>query len=182
MVICWTVLANVVAALIWFEGTSAKPSVLRLVNCIDRQSPPKNRIARITGVGIVGDRRAQPNNESTVNNPLPISTLRKPKRRITGVVTVFIPRLPAKTASTSSPDLNALSPKPIWNSSGKRKGITLIETRKREPPRIVTANVRILSDERLGKGIPRCSERLRICDPVRRLTTTRGALVNPGVG
>ena len=84
----------------------------------------------MTGVGIAGDKKAQANSEIAVSSPLPINTLRNPKRRMTGVVTVFIPRLPAKTASTRSPDLNALSPKPIWNSSGKRKGITLIATAK----------------------------------------------------
>src|SRR3984957_19186120 len=151
IVICWTMLAKVVAALIWPGGISAKPNVFRLVNCIERQSPPKNRIAAMNGVGISGDKKAQANNESAVSSPLPISTLRNPKRRMTGVVTVFIPRLPAKTASTRSPDLNALNPKPIWNSSGKRNGITLIETRKREPPLIVTAKVRLLSAERLTR-------------------------------
>ena len=64
MVICWTMLAKVVAALIWAGGTSAKPSVLRLVNCIDRQRPPKNSIAIIIGVGMSGDKKAQANNES----------------------------------------------------------------------------------------------------------------------
>ena len=57
----------------------------------------------MTGVGIAGDKKAQANNEIAVSSPLPINTLRNPKRRMTGVVTVFIPRLPAKTASTSKP-------------------------------------------------------------------------------
>lgn len=84
-------LAKVVAALIWRGGMSAKPSVLRLVNCIDRQRPPKNKIATITGTGVVGIRNEQANSDNAVNRPFPIRTRRNPKSRITGVVTVFIP-------------------------------------------------------------------------------------------
>src|ERR1700730_3987546 len=182
IVICWTMLAKVVAALICPGGISAKPNVFRLVNCSDRQSPPKNRIAAVTGVGISGDKKAQANNESAVSSPLPISTLRNPKRRMSGVVTVFIPRLPAKTASTRSPDLKALNPKPIWNSSGKRNGITLIATRKREPPQIVTANVRIRRDERLIRGDVCRPECQTMSDPVSRLTVRRRTIISQGVG
>src|ERR1700736_3656692 len=182
IVICWTMLAKVVAALIWPGGTSAKPSVFRLVNCIDRQSPPKKRIAAMTGAGIAGDNKAQANNESAVKSPLPIRTLRNPKCRMTGVVTVFIPRLPAKTASTSSPDLNALSAKPIWKSKGKRNGITLIATRKREPPQIVTANVGIRRDERLIRGVACRPECQTIRQPVKRLTVRIRRIANQGVG
>jgi hypothetical protein len=52
-------------------------------------------------------------NRNQVKSPFPMSTLRNPNRRMTGVVTVFILRLPAKTESTSRPDVDASRPKPI---------------------------------------------------------------------
>ncbi len=73
-------------------------------------------------MGIVGDKKAQANKEIAVSNPLPINTLRNPKRRMTGVVTVFIPRLPAKTASTSSPDLKRGQPKTDLKQQRQKEG------------------------------------------------------------
>jgi hypothetical protein len=95
----------------WEDGISEKPSVLRLVNCIDRQRPPKKSTAIMTIIGVSGDRNEQANNDTAVSSPLTIRTHRKPKRRITGVVIVFIARFPANTAKIRRPELNALMPK-----------------------------------------------------------------------
>ncbi len=66
-------------------------------------------------------------------SPFPTRIVRKPKRRSTGVVAGFMTRLPANTASTSSPERNGSIPKPTWNMSGSRNGTALIAIRKSEP-------------------------------------------------
>ena len=78
--------------------------------------------------------------------------VRNPHRRITAVVNGFMPILPRKVASTSSPDWNASSPKPIWNSSGSRNGAVLIVTRKIDPPTITAAKVGTRITDRSSRG------------------------------
>jgi len=104
MLNCVTMLEKLVAELICDFGMSAKAIVLRLVNCIERHKPFTNSTARITIRGVSGVSAAQPSIRSAVRIPLTISTLRNPKRLRTGVVTVFIPRLPAKRPSIRRPD------------------------------------------------------------------------------
>ena len=104
MLNCVTMLEKLVAELICDFGMSAKAIVLRLVNCIERHKPFANNTARITIRGVSGVSAAQPSIRSAVRIPLTISTLRNPKRLRTGVVTVFIPRLPAKRPSIRRPD------------------------------------------------------------------------------
>src|ERR1700675_1061460 len=145
-------LDRVLAPLSWDSWISAKPIVLRLVNCIDRNKPPGDSTATRVAFGVGGVNRAQANIVTAASRPFAISTVRNPKRRSTGVVAGFIRRLPAKTAKTSRPEVKAFMPKPVWNMSGSRKGVAPIAMRNREPPQIVTAKVGTRSEERLMSG------------------------------
>src|ERR1700730_3627023 len=92
-------LDRVLAPLSWDSWISAKPTVLRLVNCIDRNKPPANSTATMIAFGVDEENRAQANIVTATSRPFAISTVRNPKRRSTGVVAGFIRRLPAKTAN-----------------------------------------------------------------------------------
>ncbi len=60
---------------------------------------------------------------------LTISTLRKPKVRIRGLVAGLMATLPRKSSSTSRPARTGDQPNPTWNISGSRKGTALITIR-----------------------------------------------------
>ncbi|MNP10253.1 hypothetical protein D3C76_1023940 [compost metagenome] len=104
-------LNRVEASLICALGISAKASVLNTVNCMERDKPPMNRMNRISAGLIRSSSNAHAAIASTPRVPLIISTGRNPQRCITLVVNGFIARLPANTASTSSPASNAERPK-----------------------------------------------------------------------
>jgi hypothetical protein len=52
--------ATLLAGLLMYGGVALAQEKQ---NCIDRQRPPKNRIATMTGVGSVGDKKAQAKSE-----------------------------------------------------------------------------------------------------------------------
>ena len=122
------------------------------VNWIERKTPPRYRITRISQTGVCGVKKAQANSEKTFNAPLISSRRRKPNQRISGVVRGLMVKLPTNTASTSSPEWKGSIPNPTWNSSGSRNGTALIEARNREPPYMVTLKVGICSASRRTIG------------------------------
>ena len=80
---------NVAAELRWAASISAKASVLSAVNCIERDSPAIS-INATTSVCGSGANAAQAMIDNDAMIPLMTRTVRKPKRRSVGVVTVFI--------------------------------------------------------------------------------------------
>ncbi|MGY3175128.1 hypothetical protein ACVWYU_004548 [Pseudomonas sp. TE12234] len=99
------------ASLICALGTSAKPKVLNAVNCMDRDRPPTNRMNSTSARLMRSFSNAQAAIARTPSKPLISSMGRNPHRSITRVVNGFMPRLPAKTANTSSPESSAERPK-----------------------------------------------------------------------
>jgi hypothetical protein len=85
------------AAAIAFCGMSAKATVFSAVNCIERDMPPTNRIAQMTGSGMCFAIAAQAAIAAALMRPLTTSTCLNPKRRSTEVVSGFMTRLPANT-------------------------------------------------------------------------------------
>ena len=60
--------------------------------------------------------------------------------------------LPTKTKSTTLPDLIALHPKTVWNSSGSRNGIAPTTSQNSELPLMAAPNVGMRSVRRLTSG------------------------------
>jgi hypothetical protein len=87
-----------------------------------------------------------------------VSTTRKPKRFIRGVVAGLMPMLPTKMNSTMAPDLTGLQPKTFWNSSGSRNGAAPTMIQNSDPPPIVARSVLRRSTRRSTRG---CSVRSR---------------------
>ena len=65
-----------------------------------------------------------------------------PNRRISGVVTGLIVRLPRNNAVTIRPAANGDQPNSSWNSSGSRNGTAVTTSRYTEPPVTETRSVR----------------------------------------
>ena len=75
---------------------SAKASVFSAVICIERVAPAITSSATVTTTGVSARSSAQANMAVAASVPLTTITRRKPKRRSSGVVRVFIDRLPRK--------------------------------------------------------------------------------------
>ncbi len=115
------------------SGTSVKASVPMAVKFIERAMPATKSSTHIHGSGSPGDSSPQPKSMAAQIAPFTVSTRRKPKRRSTAVVALFITRLPAMYTSSIEPARKAHMPKPIWNISGSSKGEALIATRETKP-------------------------------------------------
>src|SRR5215510_1061030 len=123
--------------------------VLMLVNCIDLDKPCAKSNGTSKILEVPGITKLKEKIKTAVTKPFTISDVRKPKRRRTGVVTLFMSRLPANIASTRRPDRNAFRPKASWNIKGSRKGDELIAIRNSEPPKITIENVGAFRHSRL---------------------------------
>ncbi len=73
------------------------------------------------------------------------STRLMPNRRISGVVTGLIVKLPTNNAATISPAVNGDQPNSSWNSSGSRNGTAVMTSRYNDPPDTVMRSVRTRS-------------------------------------
>ena len=95
--------------------------------------------------------------------------MRKPKRLKSQVVAGLMAMLPTKTKSTTLPDLIALHPKTVWNSSGSRNGIAPTTSQNIELPLMAAPKVGMRSVRRLMSGagvrsrcqVPRDEQRRR---------------------
>src|ERR1700722_3734820 len=102
--ICVIMLKKLVAELSSGFGTSAKASVDRHVNCIERHKPFTKSTARMKVLALWGKSRAQPNIRMAVKIPFQISTERNPKCRSTQVVAGFMLKLPSNRQNIVMPD------------------------------------------------------------------------------
>src|SRR5436309_2187588 len=117
------VAASVLASRISPGSMSARPTVLYTVKPDDLVTPLASASAAISATGVdavvkpsAATIRAVPMVETT-------STVRNPKRRISGVVAGLIPTLPANTNAVTAPDFTGDQPNRTWNMSGSRNGI-----------------------------------------------------------
>ena len=90
--------------------TSANVVNVIAVNCIERLAPANSRMITVSAIGSCGEIHAQAAMPAAVIAPLTISTERSPKRRMMGVVTVFISRFASMYTSSSTPACNGVRP------------------------------------------------------------------------
>ena len=136
------------AELIFSLGISARESVLIDVNCKDLVKPPQKRITTINHICIFSLIQALNKNVTTIIAPLTIMTNLKPYLFKSGVVTVFMAKLPKKILSTIKPALNGSIPNPICKNSGIKNGTVAIAIRKNKPAQSVVVNVGIFKSDR----------------------------------
>jgi len=146
------VLCIILAALMSAGGTSENARVFRLVNCIERTRPAPNSNTNVTTSGVLTDSKPNPMAKRAINGVFTTNTDRNPNFFNTQVVLVFISKLPIAYTNTNNPDVNGLSPKPVWNINGSSNGAALIEMQLTFPAMRQVAKVRILSSERLISG------------------------------
>ncbi len=104
MDICVIMLKKLVAELNSGFGMSAKASVDKHVNCIERHSPFTKSTARMMVLGVEGNSSEQPSIRMAVSVPFQISTERNPNRLSINVVAGFMLKLPANNPSSNVPD------------------------------------------------------------------------------
>lgn len=152
MASCCTVLESALAPLVRSASMSAKPIVAYALSETDRHTPLMNSTDTTTAIGVCGPSSPHSTKVTAVATPFTSSTVRKPKRRSSGVVSGLTATLPANTAMSTSPAVAALQPKAPWNIRGSRNGTAVIDARNRAPPEFDTRKVSTFSAPRSSNG------------------------------
>ena len=106
----------------------------------------------ITTSGVSGRSREMRPKTTAPPAMLPISTVRKPSRRISGLVAGLMATLPTNRVNTKTPARRGLQPKPTWNINGSRNGVALITKRYTPPLTFPTRNDRRRSASNRSSG------------------------------